>query len=110
MRRLHSGVALVIGLSIFVLGCSAGPDAGNTIEGVVVEVAGDISTVETFVILDTEGRNHQFTPEVGLLYHGGPLSHLREHIITGVPVIVTFTTGAEGELIAVDVMDSTRSG
>ncbi len=109
MRWLGSSVAIVVGLSVIFAGCSTEPEAANTIEGVVIEVAGDISTVDTFVILGTDGSNHQFTPQPGLLYHGGPLSHLREHIVTGIPVIVTFATGDNGQLIATEVVDSTRS-
>ena len=105
-RMLLVGIAAaaVAGL---VSGCSsdAGTDgAGDHIEGIVTEVTGDLTTVESFVVLDDDGNNHLFTPEQGLLFYGGPLSHLRDHIVTGERVRVLFDRGAYGDLIAPSVL------
>jgi hypothetical protein len=56
--------------------------------------------VESFVVLDDEGNSHLLTPEDGLMFYGGPLSHLREHIVTGERVRVTFKEGAYGAMTA----------
>ena len=75
--------------------------AADTVEGIVTEVTGDLTAVESLVILDSEGKSHLFKPTPGLLFYGGPLSHLRDHVVTGQRVVVTFEAGAYGEQIAV---------
>ena len=92
---------------VSVSGCAtADTSSGNTLSGVVSEVNGDLTTVTGFVVLDEDGSSHRFTPVDGLLFEGGPLTHLREHVVTGQRVVVTFEVGAEGELIAIHVEDT----
>ncbi|MEN8238690.1 MAG: hypothetical protein ABFR53_05760 [Actinomycetota bacterium] len=110
MRRQSTHLVLVaiIGIVIVSLsGCSTSdaPEA-TTLRGVVSEVSGDLTTVTGFVVLAEDGSSHRFTPQDGLLFEGGPLTHLREHVVTGQPVIVTFELGAEGELIAIEIEDA----
>ena len=76
-------------------------DDSNTVEGIVTEVRGDLTLVESLVIMDSEGKSHLFRPKPGLLFYGGPLSHLRDHVVTGQRVIVTFSEGAYGERMAI---------
>jgi hypothetical protein len=92
----------VIAALLVVSGC-ASDDSGesNTVEGIVTEVTGDLTVVESLVIMDSEGKSHFFKPTPGLLFYGGPLSHLRDHVVTGQRVVVTFESGAYGEQIAV---------
>jgi hypothetical protein len=92
----------VIAALLVVSGC-ASDDSGeqNTVEGIVTEVTGDLTAVESLVIMDSEGKSHFFRPTPGLLFYGGPLSHLRDHVVTGQRVVVTFESGAYGEQIAV---------
>lgn len=80
---------------------SESSDDPNTVEGIVTEVTGDLTAVESFVITDSDGRSHLFRPEPGLLFYGGPLSHIRDHIVTGQRVVVTFENRADGARIAV---------
>jgi hypothetical protein len=92
---------------VSVSGCAtADSSSDNTLSGVISEVNGDLTTVTGFVVLDEDGSSHRFTPVDGLLFEGGPLTHLREHVVTGQRVVVTFEVGAEGELIAIRVGDA----
>ena len=95
--------AVVAGaVAVVSVGCSSStPANANQIEGVISEVTGDLTEIQSFVILDDEGKSHLFTPEQGLVFYGGPLSHLRDHIITGERVVVTFEEAAYGSMTAV---------
>ena len=106
MKR-HVIVVLVAAVALAIAGCSGSdPASGDTITGVVTEVNGDLTTVTGFVVLASDGSSHRFTPADGLLFEGGPLPHLREHVITGQLVIVTFEQGPDGGLLAVHVEDA----
>ena len=99
-NRLIVGVMTV---ALVVAGCSSsdGTDHGaETVTGVVTEVTGDLVTVESFVVLDDNGDSHLFTPEPGLLFYGAPLGHLRDHVVTGQRVTVTFESSAYGGMTA----------
>jgi hypothetical protein len=99
-RRLIAGMVTAV---LVVAGCSASGDDGHhedTVSGVVTEVTGDLVTVESFVVLDDNGDSHLFTPEPGLLFYGGPLGHLRDHVVTGQRVTVTFEPSAYGGMTA----------
>jgi hypothetical protein len=98
-KALYAVVATVV---LVVSACGGdSDDAPDTVEGIVSEVTGDLTTVESLVILDADGNSHLFKPTPGLLFYGGPLSHLRDHVVTGQRVAVTFETGAYGESVAV---------
>jgi hypothetical protein len=106
MKR-HALFVLFAAVILALASCSgSGPVDDETLTGVVSEVSGDLTTVTGFVILAPDGSSHRFTPANGLLFEGGPLPHLREHVITGQMVIVTFEEGSDGRLIAVRVEDS----
>jgi len=106
MRRAALSLILAV-ILVSVVGCSPSDTASdNTLSGVVTEVSGDLTTVTGFVVLSRDGSSHRFTPIDGLLFEGGPLSHLREHVVTGQTVVVTFESGPSGELIAVQVQDT----
>ena len=98
-------VAVVTGaIAVTSIGCSSSTSTDpNQVVGVVSEVTGDLTEIQSFVILDDDGKSHLFTPAEGLLFYGGPLSHLRDHIITGERVVVTFEEGAYGAMTAVAI-------
>ena len=105
--KRHVLVVLVVVVALVLAGCSGSdPVSGDTVTGVVSEVNGDLTTVTGFVLMAPDGSSHRFTPADGLLFEGGPLPHLREHVITGQLVIVTFEQGPDGGLIAVHVEDA----
>jgi hypothetical protein len=98
-KALYVVVATVV---IVVSACGANSDdPPDTVEGIVSEVTGDLTTVESLVIMDADGNSHLFKPTSGLLFYGAPLSHLRDHVVTGQRVAVTFDIGAYGERIAI---------
>ena len=100
-RRTALWVTIVV-VTLVVSSCASdSADESNTVEGIVTEVTGDLTRVESLVIMDSDGKSHLFVPEPGLLFYGAPLSHLRDHVVTGQPVVVTFKVGAYGERIAI---------
>ena len=73
--------------------------------GVVLAVDGDLAAVSSFSILLADGSTLELTPQPGLLFEDGPLSHIRDHLVSGSPVRVEFHP--EGNLlIATEVVDS----
>lgn len=89
-RRLLVTVAVV---AVLGSACSAGSDtsSGEGVTGVVVAVDGDLAAIDSFSVLVEDGSTVLFVPDEGLLFDGsGPLSHLRDHLVSGVPVAVEF--------------------
>ena len=100
MQRLMVAVLLALALA----GCGSG---GQAITGVVVEVDGDITTVDSFVVVDESGRRAVFTPSASMTFHGGaPIGHLQDHLRSGERVRVVFESTADGRLIAISVSDA----
>jgi hypothetical protein len=100
-RRLLAVVALV---AVLPAACG-GPE--DRVTGVVVDVDGDLTGVEAFVVVTTGGERLRFVPDEDLtrFEHGAPLAHLTEHLRTGDPVRVTFVT--EGAtLVALEIEDA----
>lgn len=94
-------VALTGVIALFGSACSDPETADGPVEGIITQVSGELGSVETFIVLDDTGKSHQFTPEPGLLFYGGPLDHLRDHIVTGQRVVVTFESSAYSSNTAV---------
>ena len=104
MRRSRYSLAIVLMIAAIAVSSSACSDDGGSdepVEGIITQVTGALGSVETFIALDDRGNSHQFTPEPGLLFYGGPLDHLRDHIVTGQRVVVTFESSAYGNQTAV---------
>ncbi|MGF1667852.1 MAG: hypothetical protein ACFCVC_16455 [Acidimicrobiia bacterium] len=98
MRRALTGlVALLLTSS-----CGGAADRGS-VEGLVVDVEGDLVTVTEFTVL-TDAGQMRFTPAPDGDF-AFPLPHLREHIISGAPVVV-FWEERDGTMVAVLVDDA----
>jgi hypothetical protein len=95
------GVAIAVGLLLSA--CSDSPGEEGEVVGIVTEVTGDLTGVESFVVLDADGDSFKFKPRDGLLVMGQQPPHLRDHVISGEPVTVTYHQDASGELIADEV-------
>lgn len=91
---------VVIVLSVLASACSGSTSADGEVFGVVTEVTGDLSGVESFVVLDAEGDSHKFIPRPGLDVMGQAPSHLRDHVVSGEPVTVIYHENSAGELVA----------
>ena len=103
MRRMMSLLMVLISLAV-AAGCSSSETTvDDSVVGVISEVSGDITSVTGFVVLSDDATSHQFTPTPGLVFMGGPLTHLRDHIISGERVVVSFERGDDGALIAVAI-------
>jgi hypothetical protein len=98
IRSAATAVFIVLALAA----CSS--DEG-TATGIVIDVDGDLTAVESFTILNEDGEC-RFVPAEGLTFHGSPLSHLSSHVVSGEPVTVEYETGDDGTKIATEVHDS----
>lgn len=104
-RRIHSLTAsLLAALAVLTAACSE--DRG-TIEGLVIDVQGDLAGVTEFTVLTDDG-SMVFEPDPAGDF-AFPLPHLREHILSGIPVVVYWETGTEGVRSAVFVDDAGES-
>lgn len=72
----------------------------------MVDVQGDLTAVTEFSVLTEDGTEVFVPAEDGDFAF--PLPHLREHIISGVPVVV-FWEGRDGHKVAVFVDDAGES-
>lgn len=91
-------------------GCSAGAQpTPAVVSGVVISAQGpDAGSVETFTLRTADGQQLDFTVGKLDLSDGGlPAPHLREHMVSGEPVTVTyeFDNGQNVALRYVDASD-----
>lgn len=97
---------LVAAAVLVVAACSGGGDAG-TVTGVVIDVVGDLTSVESFTLRLDGGLDRTFEPAQGVVFgDGAPLSHLSDHLLSGEPVSVLYRTRDDGTLIALEVRDA----
>jgi hypothetical protein len=73
--------------------------------GVVIAVDGDLSEIRAFSLLLSDGAVIELAPQAGLLFDEGPLSHVRDHLVSGAPIAVAFHVEA-GVAIATKVGDA----
>ena len=90
-------------VTVVVVACS-GPQ--QRVDGVVVAVDGGLSAVVGFELVTTAGERLAFVPDPDLdrFDDGAPLSHLTEHLSTGIPVRVVYEERS-GVLVAVALSD-----
>lgn len=100
MPRSTLILLVVCALSVIASACSGSTSTEGEVLGIVTEVTGDLSGVESFVVLDAEGNSHKFIPSPGLEVMGQAPSHLRDHVVSGEPVTVAYHENSEGELVA----------
>lgn len=73
----------------------------------MIDVTGGLADVDSFSLRVGGGEDLTFAAGPGVLFHGGgSLSHLRSHLATGEPVVVTYEVLADGSLQAVEVDDA----
>ena len=100
LRRALTALLVVVSLA-----CASGGDA--RVEGVVIDLSGDVSTVDSFTLRLADGSDRVYEPAPGILFHdSAPLAHLRDHLVSGKPVEVRYRTLDDGTLIAVEVADA----
>lgn len=89
--------------SMAVLACSS--TSLVTVEGIVVAVDGDLTTVRSFDVLTTGGDRIRLEPDPFGDF-AFPLPHLGSHMRSLDPVRVTYRTDEEGTMIAVSIEDA----
>lgn len=106
LRQIAPVVLAVSAALTLFAGCSTAEESSGEVIGIVTEVTGDLTNIESFVVTDGSGDSFKFVPGQGMTVAGGPVSHLRDHVVSGEQVKVLFHSGAQSELIADDVQDA----
>jgi hypothetical protein len=79
---------------------------GQEVSGVVVEVTGDITTVEQFVLRLPDGTDQAFVPAPGITFHSGAaIGHLRDHMRSGQAIVIDYEILDDGTWVARHVDD-----
>jgi hypothetical protein len=114
MRRVATLASCLFAGAVLLFACTAAGDppapstaGADSLEatGVVVALDGGLEAVDSFTIVLSDGSELTLIPEPDLLFEGGPLSHLRDHLLSGTPVGVVYSIDAEGNAIAHRVGD-----
>ena len=76
----------------------------------VIDVDGpDAATVESFLLNTDEGLVLDFTVDTLDVTNGGlPAPHLRDHLISGEPITVTYRIDEEGQNVALRYTDASQ--
>ncbi|MGI9585379.1 MAG: hypothetical protein ACR2N7_07285 [Acidimicrobiia bacterium] len=77
----------------------------ETAHGVVTDVVGNLVMTESFTLTLEDGSEATFYPTADATFHGGPISHIRDHLLSGVPVTVQFVVMDDGTYAATDASD-----
>ena len=105
LRRTLTALLIVVGAAA----CSSASD--GSVEGLVIDLDGDLSSVASFTLRLADGTDRVFEAVPGILFHDrAPLSHLRDHLVSGEPVRVRFRTLDDGTLVAFEVDDAAATG
>lgn len=105
-RRLTTGIAAA-GLAVIVTGACSGTDDAST-TGVVIDVQGDLTTVDTFTLRLSDGTDQVVEPAPGVLFHGDTaMGHIRDHLRSGGPVFIRYEVLDDGTWVALEVTDAT---
>ena len=76
------------------------------VTGTVIDVKGDLSTITLITLLTEDGEKVDFIPADGVLFDGGPISHVRDHLISGTPVKFEYRELDDGSLEALTLGDA----
>ncbi|MFQ5947782.1 MAG: hypothetical protein ACE5KX_02840, partial [Acidimicrobiia bacterium] len=81
-------------------------DGAGRVQGTVVEVEGDLTSVSSFRVRTTDGEELTFVLGPDLGFEGGaPLVHLRDHLRSGTGVVVTYAEEPDGDLVVTRLED-----
>lgn len=101
LRAGAAALALVVASAVAACG-----DGAPAVSGVVVDVEGDITTVERFVLRLADGTDQELAPAPGVTFHNGAaIGHLRDHLRSGEPVVVQYEVLDDGTWVALRVED-----
>lgn len=97
-QRMVSPSRLVV-LAVLFVGCSSPPE--DAVRGIVVDVQGDLTSVDRFTVL-VDGEQMVFEPADDGDF-AFPLGHLRDHLRGGEPVVVGWEE--EGDRLVATFLD-----
>lgn len=90
MNRRRRLVGMLVFLGLVAVAACAAPDPTTGVAiGIVVEVDGDLTSVDAFTISTDEGERMTFVPAPDGDF-AFPLPHLQDHVRSGVPVAVAW--------------------
>ena len=92
---------IILVVAVTMVACGGG--STRSVEGSVVAFDGDLEQVRSFDVATDDGTL-TFVPARDATFHGGPLSHLRAHLVSGEPVVVFYEL-MDGVNVAVSVED-----
>ncbi len=106
MNRVRRLLAAGVIAATLVAACG-GNGGGGTIVAVVVDVTGDLTTVDQFVVRLPDGSDQVIEPAPGIRFHGdAAITHIRDHLRSGAPVRITYDVLDDGTWIAREVEDA----
>ncbi|RLE15539.1 MAG: hypothetical protein DRJ28_03945 [Actinobacteria bacterium] len=76
------------------------------VTGTVIDVKGDLTAITLITLLTEDGEKVDFVPADGVLFDGGPISHVRDHLISGTPVKFEYRELDDGSLEALTLGDA----
>jgi hypothetical protein len=102
-RRLFAAGVIATAL----VGACGGNGDGGTVIAVVIDVTGDLTSVDQFVVRLPDGTDQVIEPAPGIRFHGdAAITHIRDHLRSGAPVRITYDVLDDGTWIARGVEDA----
>lgn len=89
------------------LAACGGSGGGGTVNAVIIDVTGDLTTVDRFVVRLPDGTDQVIETAPGIRFHGdASITHIRDHLRSGAPVRITYDVLDDGTWIAREVEDA----
>ncbi len=107
--RARGATAVIAAATLLGAGCGDSGDAPveATVIGVVIAVDGTLAGIDSFVLRLEDGSDLTLVPVEGLLFDGAaPLTHVRDHLVSGSPVEATYTTTPQGPPVVKAIEDA----
>ncbi len=110
-------IIAAVALGLALAACSASEDQRHEVDdhheqghlvvtGTVIDVVGDLSAITSITLLTEDGEQMDFVPAPGALFDGGPVSHIRDHLVSGAPVHFEYEEREDGTLVAIELGDA----
>lgn len=80
--------------------------AGHSAVGVVTAFDGDLQTVNSFTIQTLDGDEMTFVPDIRVTLIEFPVTHLKDHLVSGDRIRVVWEERDDGTLVAVAISDA----